>query len=262
MKTIQMRSSTAADALEFFRDTEASFEVIATGYTSKVILPDGRKFLFSDGGVRPHLFPVAKALKEEVLKSGVPEVNEKGIHYYSFGGLKGTPPARAWCVDLSSAYTFALHLLGLISRETLDKLTELDKVERLRVVGMLATTKTRIKYEGGRTTEVEVELSETRGAFFAACMHVSEVMQQASKHPGFLFYWVDGIFFDRDVPEVTEYFTQCGYPSKVEHVEKLRLSPSRKHLFFEKDGVKKYLSIPRGRQPSPEWMQELLNKPK
>lgn len=255
-----MKSSTASDALEFFRDTESTFTVVATGYTSKVILPDGRRFLFADNAIRPHLFPIARALKEEVLPK-VPEVDEKSIAYYSFGGIeRATLPVSAWCVDLSSAYTFALFNLGLIAETTLRTLTALEKDERLRVVGMLATTKTTISYQHGHTIDVSVEHSPTRGAFFSACAEVARLMQEASKHPDFLFYWVDGIFFGKEVPEVPEYFTQSGYPSKIETVSSLRLSPSGKHLFFEKEGKRKYMSIPKGRQKSPEWMQQLLNQ--
>jgi hypothetical protein len=72
---------------------------------------------------------------------------------------------------------------------------------------------------------------------------------------------VDGAFFDRPVPEVSEFFTAQGFPCKVERIENLRWSKSRKFILYHKDGEQKYLTVPGPKTPSPEWIQKLLNTP-
>jgi hypothetical protein len=263
MKTLTFHGATFADALETFRDIYPRFTVTRTGYTAKVQIHNGGKFLFAEGRVNPTLFPLANKLKAEVLKRGVPTVDRSGIRYFSFNKAQAHQelPRSAYCVDLSSAYVHALRHRKLITGATFNRLLKLPKEERLRVVGMLATTKTRIEYHGGKVTEVKTEQSPTAGAFFAACETTGEIMSMIEEHPAFLFFWVDGAFFDRPVPEVSEFFTAQGFPCKVERIENLRWSKSRKFILYHKDGEQKYLTVPGPKTPSPEWIQKLLNTP-
>lgn len=262
-KTIQFRGASFADALELFKLQSDEFRIERTGYTAKVILPDGSRYLFADTAIRPHLFPIAKKLREEVSEKGVPEVKADAPRYYSFteANKRRELPRTAYCVDLTSAYVYALKYLDLITPETFGRLCELKKPERLRVVGMLATTKTMIEYQRGTVSEIHQQHSPTRGAFFAACEVVGDLMEATRNAPGHLFYWVDGVFFDRPSPLVEEYFIAEGFPCKVEHVTDLHWSSSRRFMFYQKDGVKKYLSVPGERTPNPAWIAELLDNP-
>ena len=254
-------SGTFEKALEYFKATLPAFTVERTGYTAKLIDHEDQRYLFAEDEVKPRLFPIAKRLKEEVTANGVPEVDEASIRYFGFRRAKQLDnlPAVAHCVDLSSAYAYALLHRKLISPETLDALCKLPKGDRLRVIGMLATTKTVFTYERGTVTKVEVRHSPTRAAFFGACETVGRIMEQVTDHPAHLFYWVDGAYFDRPVPEVSEYFTGQGFPCKEETVTNLRWSKSRRILFYEKDGTRKYLGVPGDRKPSPKWIETLLN---
>ena len=261
-KTVTFRGSSFIDALEFFRDTERDFTVERTGYTAKLTTGDGRKYLFTDSPIRPSLFPLTRRMRDEVKAAGVPVIEEKQVEYFSFRNAmkRKDLPRVAWSIDLSSAYAYALHGRRLVTDATFTELLALPKDERLRVVGMLATTKAVIRYEGGKVAALDTFKSETRGAFFACCEDVGAIMKDVEGAPGHLFFWVDGAFFDRPAPEVVDYFEAQGFPAKTEKVTDLKWSDSRRFLFFTKDGKRKYLSVPREKQPSAAWIAELLGK--
>lgn len=255
-------SGSFGDALALFKEMHPRFVVERTGYTAKFKLPDGQRYMFAEQPMRPSLFPIARKLKEEVVERGIPQVDESAVRYFGFARIRALPepPARAWCVDLSSAYAYALKKRGLLSDELFDKINALPKLDRLRVIGMLATTKTVLDYANGEVLSVDTKASDTRPAFFAACETVGRLMQDVEGHPAHLFYWVDGAFFDRPVPEVKEYFEEQGFPCKVEEITDLRWSRKRGFLFYRKDGALKYLSLPSGKKPNPAWIAALLNK--
>lgn len=263
-RTVTFRGGAFLDALEYFRDTERAFTVERTGYTAKVTTDAGRKYLFTDSLVRPGLFPLVKRMKEEVEAAGVPVIDERQVEYFSFRNLfkRRDLPSTAWSIDLSSAYAYALHRRRLVTDATFGELIALPKEERLRAVGMLATTKAVIRYERGRVASLVTHRSATRGAFFACCEDVGEVMRDVEGAPGHLFFWVDGAFFDRPAPLVETYFSDMGFPCKTEVVTDLHWSPSRRFLFFTKDGKRKYLSLPRDKQPSAAWIADILSQRK
>ena len=258
-----MAGSAFRDALEYYRDTAKEFTVERTGYTASIKDQDGKKYLFAESPVKLRLFGVFSKLKAEIRRNDIPVVNEKAVKYYNFEKAKKlqTLPAVAWCVDISSAYITALHKLDMISDELFQILNSLPKTDRLKVVGMLATQKTVLHYAGGKIVHTETRTSETRPAFFAACAAVGQVMENVAEHPDHLFYWVDGAFFSRDVPEVETYFAEEGYRTKTETVTDLKWSKSGNYLFYTKEGSRKYLCVPT-RKPSKEWIQQLLNEPR
>lgn len=258
---VTFHSNAFLDALGMFRDTCEAFTVTRTGYTA-MIEARGTKYLFADDPMKFHLFHLAARIKKDVRAKGLPTVDREGVKYYGFTRAKELDnlPGDAWSVDLTSAYAHALRNLDLITGETFDQLNSLKaKKDRLRVVGMLATAKTVIQYQGGKVASLEVKHSETRDAFFAACGIVGELMHETESHPGHLFFWVDGAFFDRPAQDVAEYFTGKGFPCKVEQIKNLHFSDSRRFLFYHKGEQLKYLSIPSGRRPSAEWIAQILN---
>lgn len=262
MKTVHLTPASFQPALELWRSTEHEFKVTRTGYTCKVELMDGSRYFFGEHGASPRIFSVSKKMKDEVSKAEPIKIPGR-IKYYRFQDAqeRDTLPGAAFSIDLSAAYAYALLNLGLITEETLGALRSLPKKDRLRAVGMLAAAKDVFTYRNGKVEDIASERAETAWAFFAACHAVGELMDAAAGFPGFLFYWVDGAFFDQPSQEVSEYFSANGYPSKTEEVSNLKWSTSRKYLFFTKDGERKYLSIPEGKQPSAQWIAELLEKP-
>jgi hypothetical protein len=257
-----MQGEAFKDALAYYKETSRAFTVERTGYTASIHDEEGKKYLFADTPIRNQLFGIFSKLKAEVKRAGIPEIDERAVKYYSFKQALSLDklPNLSFCVDMSSAYITALLHLGLITETLFDTLNKLPKKERLKVVGMLAVEKTVITYQGGRITGTETRTSETRPAFFAACMEVGRIMDTAAQHPKHLFYWVDGAFFSEPVPEVETYFRELGYRTKVETVTDLRWSKSKNYLFYTKDGARKYLCVPT-QKPSKEWIAQLLNNP-
>jgi hypothetical protein len=261
-KTMQFPADAFNDALLSCRETLDEFRVERTGYSARIVSERGT-WMFTNDRVNPKLFTILRKLREEISAKGIPSTQYDQPTYNNFDGIRTRPtlPPEAWSVDLSSAYAHALFHLGLISPELFHQLKELDKVERLRVVGMLATTKTHFRYVKGRPVSMHIEQAETRGAFFAACDVVGYLMEVASTAPGFLFFWVDGIYYDRPAPEVVDFFEGEGFPCKVERVSNLTWSANRKFLLYDKDGERKFLAVPSPRMPAPAWIENILNTP-
>lgn len=261
-KTLLFPASAFLEALELAKEQNQRFQVERTGYTAKIIT-EGGSWMFAEGLINPRLFALLRKLRAEVSEHDLPNIGPESAVYHQFSAIKSRKelPPKAWSVDLTSAYLNALRHLDLISRNLFAELSELPKGDRLRVVGMLATTKTRFQYQEGRPVKMSQEPSPTRGAFFAACRAVGELMSEVCTHPAFLFFWVDGAYFDREVPDVVEFFEGRGYPCKVETLEKLRWSKNRKFLFYLKNGEQKYLPVPSPKMPAPAWIENLLNNP-
>jgi hypothetical protein len=259
---LSLDAASFPDALRWHRAHVPAFTVERTGYTAAIKTPNGKKKLFAETPVPLRLFGLFQRLKSEIKRRGIPQLPTDPIKYYNFDRIKELEnlPAVAYSVDLSSAYAQALFNLGMIGEEMFQELSQVSKGHRLKVVGMLATQKTVITYGEGRILDVATVTSETRPAFFAACAEVGRLMELSTTAPGFLFYWVDGAFFDTPSEQVSQYFTEQGYPCKTETVHDLKLSPSRKVLFYTKDERRKYLCLPTKR-PAAAWITELLNTP-
>lgn len=130
-------------------------------------------------------------------------------------------------MDITSAYAHTLLLHGFITGETFDYITRIPKHERLICVGMLARSYTEFIYnDKGEATDVNFHREATSNVFFFLIQEIDAVMKECAyvlgKH--FIFYWVDGIFFERQTPahkikQVEEIFNYYGYPYKWENVE-------------------------------------------
>lgn len=265
MKT-KTRGNSLEAALEYYKRKGAPFTLVRTGYTASLHAndADGReiKHHFSEGGGNPSTFGIARRLAEMVTAAGVPAI-DRTPSYFDLSGVKERKelPPVCWCIDLTSAYVQALFNLRLIDAAMFQELQRLPKADRLRVVGMLATAKTYFYYSGERLIGDETKYADTRGAFLAACNLIGDTMDEVKDWPGYMLYWVDGVFFDREAPEVADHFAAQGLPCKVERLTGVHWSPSKRFLFFSKEGERKYLTMPAGRKPAPQWIAKLLSQP-
>lgn len=258
---VNVRGHRFAEALEHFKGTGRPFTVERTGY-SATIHTNTRRYHFNANPVRPYIFGIYNKLKAQVEAAGIPPEDPAPL-YFDFSGAHRTAalPYRAWSADLSNAYAQALFNLRIIDGPLFLELKKLPKADRLRVVGMLATTKSYVYYNGQDVVHMETVTSPTRGAFMAACRFVGEVMENVIPWPGYLLFWVDGAFFDHPSAEALDYFAAEGFPAKLEELEDLKWSRSRRYLFFTKDGRRKYLTVPQGKKPAAAWITDLLSRP-
>ena len=155
------------------------------------------------------------------------------------------------CVDLNSAYFQAALNLGYISEETFLKGQQAKKDARLISLGMLASTKTKIMYQGTEPINYQVQENPLKPFFLSVMHQVGEIMEAASIEfkNSFLFYWFDGIYFEngQDATEVMEFFYNNGpFPSKAEHLKKFICRKSKNyHLVkYEKNEKLKRFFIP------------------
>ena len=266
-KTLKLRGNNVGAIIEQMRRTRRPFVVCRTGYTTTI--QEGKRwnerskydarYYFAEEAVNTRTFAAFNALKRDAIAAGGLSLPPADPVYYNFSGLVAPLPSVAYSVDLTSAYAQALYNLGLCTTKTLGLLRSLPKVDRLRAVGMLATARSFVHFDGTRVTRAYVTHSETRNIFLVACEEVGRVMGYAVEIPGFLCFWVDGAFFRHEATEVADTFEGMGYPCKIERLDGMRLSSSKRFLFFGKDGERKYLTLPQGKRPAPQWINDLLN---
>lgn len=220
-------------------------------------MTDRRRYLFTDRATSNRCFSAAALVKKQVAATEVVDTDtgeivdlyssRGGVTYYRFTDRPVLPP-EAVCVDIKAAYPTTLLNLHLIDEKGHRALMSLPKRDRLKAVGMLAATRYVQHFEHGLPVgHMEKEDSATRWAFFALCERVGEVMETLRDNLGerFLFFWVDGMFMHPDaVPEARAYLHAAGYETTAEPVTALRWSPSRKYVFYTKNGKATYLCIP------------------
>jgi hypothetical protein len=103
-------------------------------------------------------------------------------------------------MDITKAYYQMCYNLGYISKSTFENLLGLPKYIRLRLLGSIATRKVIEKYEGKKAIEMKVvENLRLREVWNKICYEVGKVMKECSDsiQDYFVFYWVDGIYFQQ-----------------------------------------------------------------
>jgi hypothetical protein len=146
-------------------------------------------------------------LNEEIINAAPYSENPLKIDYYDFKpslyDMKMEPGAfyefsNVWEADITKAYYNAALNLNFISKKTFLDCISLEKSQRLKVLGSLATSKTTFFYKNGKMHgEPVLKQSEIgRKAWFKICSYTDNAMKMAKDvfKENFLFYWVDGIY--------------------------------------------------------------------
>ena len=103
-------------------------------------------------------------------------------------------------MDITKAYYQMTYNLGYISEKTYNELLGLPKYIRLRLLGSIATRKVIEKYNGDKNIDIRVvENLRLREVWNRICYEVGKVMKECSEsiQDYFVFYWVDGIYFQQ-----------------------------------------------------------------
>ena len=129
---------------------------------------------------------------------------------------------------------------------TYAKLAKMDKADRLKAVGMLASRKFIQEFVKGKMQATYIEEAPTARYFYAACHEVGEVMNSVRLScDGFLLYWVDGLFIDTPDPTpIADALTSLGYRTTIERVTNMRRSEDGRYYFYTKGTKSTYLCIP------------------
>jgi hypothetical protein len=129
---------------------------------------------------------------------------------------------------------------------------KLDKADRLKAFGMLATNYTCFDFKGGEVVNVYSKKdADKRKYFFAVVKGVSEVMQKIKTElsDDFLFYWVDGIYFKtkKSSDRAIELFKESGYETSFDCLKNFSLLADdfRYTIQFGKKTEKKVFTVPK-----------------
>jgi hypothetical protein len=219
------------------------FEVQHGTYTTTIITEE-KKVKYMMNKYNNRVFACAKIIKRDVLKSSKAQeiMADKFFKInYGFSNLVESYQAkRVLNIDISSAYASCLYNNKLITEATYQRISTLPKVERLPVVGMLATSYTKFIYDKGECIDVKVHRAETANVFFYLIDEINYIMQEIRHLLGnhFIFYWVDGVFFSEETPkstikEVEHFLLELGYRYKYEAVRDFSIDSTKKSLIIK-----------------------------
>ncbi len=202
---------------------KTSFIVKSTNYTTEIIFPN-YSYLFS-GSNKPNykLFGTLAQLKSQVKNIRLPDTNEGKISYYQLDlknfNIKNNKIDNIFNVDIKAAYATALLNKKYIDVVLYNKIMTLPKLDRLAIVGMLATKKNIYEFQDGKEINYKTEFwdgtGEARKIFFEASKTVDELLIDCRKIAGgdFLFFWVDGIYLktENKISEICQHLTNAGF---------------------------------------------------
>jgi hypothetical protein len=222
MKVIKGNTKDIGDFLDFLKNTNKSFTLSTTTNSTSINYSNkyGKyKRVYSDGvSMSRKEFRLQKTIKKEIEENAIKmekadsnfkHYKNQKIHFFEFdSSLKYmvetsgdyTEIPNILEMDITKAYYQMCYNLGYISKSTFENLLGLPKYIRLRLLGSIATRKVIEKYEGKKAIEMKVvENLRLREVWNKICYEVGKVMKECSDsiQDYFVFYWVDGIYFQQ-----------------------------------------------------------------
>ena len=163
---------------------------------------------------------INQRLADEKIRD-IPSYEPTDIPYFVFNDIimsKYVPVNRVMNVydimemDITSAYYQSAYRLGYISREFYEKCIDLPKMDRLRLIGSLATMHETAVFVEGKEVEYDIKPYDEmhRKIWFHICKNVANCLYQFKEalDDNFLFYWVDGIYFRKKALKTARKFVQ------------------------------------------------------
>jgi hypothetical protein len=219
------------------------FTMEKTGYSVKIKAGD-HVYLAADKLTNPSVFKAYNMIKKDIGESTAPYVKRTEIVYWNFESLQAQ---NCYSIDLNRAYPQALFNLGYISKKTFQFLTgpNIKKEDRLKAMGMMASKKIVIDIQDGKIKQIHPPKENNLANFFyLACKIVGNLMIEAAKNEGFLFFWVDGLFTTENPQRIRQFFVEQGFPAKIERVKNMEVLQNGTWLYYEKEGQDKLQPIP------------------
>jgi len=250
--------------LESLKEQKKTFDVQITGYTTVVKTERQNIFICEKPNSKKILIAYSK-INSDIIKSKYifPIVDRNKINYYllknDFRNLKITDELffdEIVNIDISGAYAQAMYNFNIISDATFEYLKTVDKVTRLKAVGMIAASKNVFHYEDGKYISDEIIRDEKkRNIFFLLCKKIGDLMTAVADEleDSFLFFWVDGIYFtDKNkIQNVINIFGENNYSCRVELLNNFSARKKQEDenseiikIKFNKEDKEKNFSIP------------------
>jgi hypothetical protein len=240
MFTIPRNTQNVQFNIDMLNKLKVPFEVQHGTYTTSIITEHGKsKYFLNTYNTR--VFRCAKMIKKDVENSPyAPAILDSKFFKTNYGlsDIKKSYFAqKVLNIDISSAYATCLFNKGLITQDTFNVLKTIPKAERLPCVGMLATSHSKFYYDDGKCVNVDMFRSPTANIFFYLIDEINYIMKNIEFMLGkkFIFYWVDGIFFDantdkKTIQNIENYLTDLGYKYKYEDVQDFKMNVDERKL--------------------------------
>jgi hypothetical protein len=241
--------------VEWAKISGYDFELILSNYTAKIECKQNAalniQFIKEE---KPfYFFAMYKELKKQVesylLNNTILLPNE--VRYYDVIQKKDFYKKEIFNIDLSSAYINVLFNEKIIDKELFNKLEKLPKLDRLGVVGMLASKKNVYYYKNGELQDVEIIENKILSDVFYFCVVKTFLIMQDLKniiYSSFIFSWVDGIYFDdkTKIKQCEDYLIKNNYPYKIEILNNFIYTRVDENAVIEylKEGKTKRFSLP------------------
>lgn len=255
------------DILDFCAATNKPYKVIEGNYITTIESNFCNiTFMHEQKGKRA--FIAGNMIKRDIANTGLipPNIDPEDLIYFNFTvpeKLRNTV-STVYNIDIKSAYANILKNHSLITPKTYAYLCSLSKPDRLACVGMLATKKEVYTMLGYNTQDYEQILLDTRNWFFFCVQRTNEIIQECKRTIGnsFLFYWVDGIFFDKetDAKRIGEILQIKGYKYSFDICTNFEYSETdnKKIIRYKKEGKSKMLYLPKKNESIDEFLVKFL----
>jgi hypothetical protein len=194
----------------------------------------------------------AKIKKDILIQNLVPpEVDKRMLEYYKFAPHEKILRAKntIYNIDIKSAYPSVLINSKIITTETWEYLASLEKKDRLACLGMLAANKIYYFYnQENKLTHIDRDLNPLSGFFNLCIFEIQNIMNEIRAAIGndFLFYWVDGIYFnsEKSIPIVKRILEENEYKYSVEKLKDFSVYENDSFTFENEKGESKIFRMP------------------
>lgn len=262
----------ATETIKRLKLSRMTFTVVRTSKTTNV-KTEKVNYLFAEKHYFGQIFGLLAELKRQLdnnaqLITDCPFSGEhKTIKYFQFSRSLKNYYADSGIVydipnvieaDITKAYYSALLILGFINAEFYARCIKLSKIDRLILVGSIATVKTIEHYQDGMLLGCSIDKNDLyRMAWFKICSYVDSALLSLKERfdqisPDiFLFYWVDGIYFrEFEVPNTGYGYKKVfeelkmlfGFDWEIQKLKRLQLLNTGTHLkirLTKQNGTKK-----------------------
>jgi hypothetical protein len=241
--------------IDLMKNLKIPFKVAISNYTVR-ITNKNYDIYFLKNNQSNKVFAAAAKLRADLKDKICPplesenkyfDTNFKGDVFYS---------DTVQNLDLKSAYATILNNENFISNETFKYLSNLDKLDRLAAVGMIASKKEIFNYDKKGNLISNETVKNPLSDFFFYCVQktefiISDIRQQILQED-FLFSWVDGIYYlnpTASYNKVAELYTRETYGMKLtfKNLSQFEVLKKKNHYnitFLEPKKIKKEFNIP------------------
>ena len=230
------------------------YTVTLTTYTD-TITTESRKYIISNEYLNPLCFAAHSKIKKDIKESEliIDLIPRDAISYFS-KPRANLDYKKAMLIDINNAYPSVLLRNEIIKPDTFEFLMKINKIDRLRAIGMLATNKMKLTIQNGEVIATEKIYNEELGNYyFFCCYEIGELLKQCENTAGndFLFSWFDGIYIKHNhntAAYIMETIEDAGYLYKKIQLDKFKTTANKKNnslkiQWIEKDKEEKTLIL-------------------